>query len=135
MGKHNYSGTHRLFTFLSGWLVRKHSFEPVQEALFLPTPLLVCTSSGRARSDATMSRAGQGGRYDAVQYHDPSGGMTDLSEGEMMDSAAEVVDAPLLLLRIAQSRAETTRLIDWIRGAGVLARIRSDLWFARPMFV
>ena len=81
-----------------------------------------------------MSRAGQGGRYDAVQYHDPSGGMTDLSEGEMMDSAAEVVDAPLLLLRIAQSRAETTRLIDWIRGAGVLARIRSDLWFARPMF-
>ena len=38
----------------------------------------------------------------------------------MMDSAAEVVDAPLLLLRIAQSRAEATRLVDWIRGAGAL---------------
>ena len=37
-----------------------------------------------------------------------------------MDSAAEVVDAPLLLLRIAQSRAEATRLVDWIRGAGAL---------------
>ena len=44
--------------------------------------------------------------------------MSALTEGQIHDSAAEVVDAPLLILRIAQSRAETTRLIDWLRGMG-----------------
>jgi hypothetical protein len=67
-----------------------------------------------------MSRPSSATRYAAVQYHEPNVGVPDLSEGEMADSAAEVVDAPLLLLRIAQSRAETTRLVDWIRGAGAL---------------
>ena len=44
--------------------------------------------------------------------------MSALTDGQIHDSAAEVVDAPLLILRIAQSRAETTRLIDWLRGMG-----------------
>ena len=51
--------------------------------------------------------------------HEPGGINPDVSEGEFVDASAEVVDAPLLLLRIAQSRAEATRLVDWIRGAGM----------------
>ena len=64
-----------------------------------------------------MASYGQYGR--SIQMHEPGGINPDVSEGEFVDASAEVVDAPLLLLRIAQSRAEATRLVDWIRGAGM----------------
>ena len=41
-----------------------------------------------------------------------------LTEGQIHDSAAEVVDAPLLILRIAQHKVEMSKLIDSLRGAG-----------------
>jgi hypothetical protein len=46
-------------------------------------------------------------------------GEMPLTEGQIHESAAEVVDSPLLILRIAQSRAESSRLVDWLRGAGM----------------
>ena len=54
-----------------------------------------------------------------VASHDASAASLPLTEGQIHDSAAEVVDSPLLLLRIAQSRHEMTKLMDWMRGAGL----------------
>ena len=47
-----------------------------------------------------------------IQYHDPAAQASGPFEtGAMADAGAEVVDAPLLILRLAQSRVEGSRLV------------------------
>ena len=74
-----------------------------------------------------------------IQYHDPSAPSTPFADGMTHDSAAEaasanMVETPLLVLRLAQSRVESTRLVDWIRGAGARSpptlRVLHDIFSA-----
>lgn len=59
------------------------------------------------------------GQSPLPQYGSDSTAHLPLTEGQIHDSAAEVVDAPLLVLRIAQNKGEMTRLVDWLRRQGL----------------
>ena len=53
---------------------------------------------------------------------DPTIKEPPLTEGQIHASAAEVIDAPLLVLRIAQHKVEMSKLIESLRGAGACSR-------------
>ena len=50
-----------------------------------------------------------------IQQHEPAGLPPPLSEGQLHDLGAEAADAPMLIVRLAQSKAEWTALHQFLR--------------------
>jgi hypothetical protein len=64
-----------------------------------------------AGSMASSSAAG----LHNIQQHEPAGLPPPLSEGQLHDLGAEAADAPMLIVRLAQSKAEWTALHQFLR--------------------